>query len=116
MVQKGIEAEVLSSLVMFMVRDLLVNHGNWKYQQPYQRWQITTQVLNYLIHASIYLQSHQKRRGAQYTVPGCFWGLGINVENTCNAGIAGEPNDTVRNGIKNVLWETTADRAGNFPV
>ena len=45
MVEKGIEAEVLSSLVMFMVRDLLVNHGNWKYQHPHQRWQITTQVL-----------------------------------------------------------------------
>ena len=45
MVEKGVEVEVISSLVMYMVRDLLVNHGNWKYQHPHQRWQITTQVL-----------------------------------------------------------------------
>ncbi|KAG0574974.1 hypothetical protein KC19_VG307200 [Ceratodon purpureus] len=49
MVEKGVEAEVLSSLVMFMVRDLLVNHGNWKYHQPYQRWQITTQALQLIL-------------------------------------------------------------------
>jgi len=45
MVEKGVEVEVISSLVMYMVRDLLVNHGNWKYQHPHQRWQITTQAL-----------------------------------------------------------------------
>lgn len=43
-VEKGVESEMLSSLVMYMVRELLLNHGNWKYQQPHQRWQITTQV------------------------------------------------------------------------
>ncbi|XP_024375793.1 uncharacterized protein [Physcomitrium patens] len=44
-VEKGVESEMLSSLVMYMVRELLLNHGNWKYQQPHQRWQITTQTL-----------------------------------------------------------------------
>jgi nuclear pore complex protein Nup188 len=44
LVEKGVDSEVLSSLVMYVVRDLLVNHGNWKYQQPHQRWQITTEV------------------------------------------------------------------------
>ncbi|CAM6047081.1 unnamed protein product [Sphagnum compactum] len=45
LVEKGVDSEVLSSLVMYVVRDLLVNHGNWKYQQPHQRWQITTEAL-----------------------------------------------------------------------
>eukprot|EP01018_Ginkgo_biloba_P018782 Gb_15236 [translate_table: standard] len=41
---KGVQTESVIALVMYAVRYLLVNHGNWKYNFRHERWQITSKV------------------------------------------------------------------------
>lgn len=44
LLDRGVLSESVEALVMHVVRDLLVNHGNWRYQQQHTRWQIATKV------------------------------------------------------------------------
>lgn len=44
MVEKGVVADSLASLLLHVVGNLFVNHSHWKYQQWHERWIITTKV------------------------------------------------------------------------
>ncbi|BBM99100.1 nuclear pore complex protein Nup188 [Marchantia polymorpha subsp. ruderalis] len=48
MVEKGVVADSLASLLLHVVGNLFVNHSHWKYQQWHERWIITTKVLSIL--------------------------------------------------------------------
>ncbi|OAE22984.1 hypothetical protein AXG93_653s1010 [Marchantia polymorpha subsp. ruderalis] len=47
MVEKGVVADSLASLLLHVVGNLFVNHSHWKYQQWHERWIITTKELHY---------------------------------------------------------------------
>lgn len=43
-VAKGGKTELVMTLIIYIVRYVLVNHGNWKYKLRYERWQITSKI------------------------------------------------------------------------
>lgn len=43
-VAKGGNTKLVTTLIMYIVRYLLVNHGNWKYKLRFERWQITSKI------------------------------------------------------------------------
>lgn len=43
-VAKGGRTKLVMTLIIYIVRYILVNHGNWKYKLRYERWQITSKI------------------------------------------------------------------------
>lgn len=51
LIEVGDESSLVSSLVVFSVQYVLVNHEHWKYKMKSDRWKVTLKVLVFFSHA-----------------------------------------------------------------